>query len=168
MAITNINSYEDKIQAENNFENDPTAYLAPATVPARSGGVEKRTIYFEVTLASQTTGEDILIGFIPKGAIILGGTHIASATLANSATTAIGLKGADESGYIDAALSVSDNVAILKAAAALSTTLVPFGITQALSFGYVAEKNLYLTLTTGTGTVATEVIRGYCDILLPV
>ena len=168
MAITNINSYEDKIQTENNFDDDPSAYLAPSKVPARSGGTRRLTIFFEVTLASQTTGEDILIGFIPKGATIIGGTHIASATLANSATTAIGLKGADESGYIDAALSVSDKVDYLKAAAALSTTLVPFAITQALGFGYTADKDLYLTLTTGTGTVSTEVIRGWCDIILPV
>jgi len=158
MAITTINSYEDNIET----------FPPPASVPARSGGTTKRTIYFEITLASQASGEDILIGCIPKGATILGGTHIASATLSNSGTTAIGLKGADESGYIDSANSVSDNIAILKAAAALSTTLVPFGITQALSFGYTAQKDLYLTLTTGAGPVGTEVIRGWCDFLLPV
>jgi hypothetical protein len=160
MAITTINSYSDTIGS---------TFTPPASdIPAKAGGTTKRTIYFQITFASQASGEDVLLGFIPKGATILGGTHIASATLANSATTAIGLKGVDESGFIDAANSVSDNVAILKAAAALGATLVPFGITQALSFGYVAEKDLYLTLTTGTGTVATEVVRGWCDYLLPV
>jgi len=167
MAITNINSYEDNIQAENNLDDDPSTYIAPSRFPGNTSGLPIRKIAFTITLASQTTGEDILIGFIPKGATIFGGTHVASATLANSATTAIGLKGADESGFIDAANSVSDNIAILKAAAALSTTLVTFGTTNALLYGYVAQKDLYLTLTTGTGTVSTEVITGWCDILLP-
>lgn len=166
MAITNINSYEDRIQAENSFDDDPSVYIAPR-VPARSGGTSKRTIYFEITLASQSAGEDVLIGFIPKGAIILGGTHIASATL-GSAETAIGLKGVDESGYIDSANSVSDNVAYLKASAALSTTLVPIATTQALGFGYTTQKDLYLTLTIGVAAAGTQVIRGWLEFLLPV
>lgn len=160
MAITVIDGYSDNIG---------TTSIPPAgDIPALAGGTAKRTIYFQITFASQASGHDVMLGFIPKGARILGGTHIANGALANSATTAIGLKGVDESGFIDAANTVSDNIAILKAAATLSTTLVPFGLTQALSFGYVAEKDLYLTLTTGAGTVAVEVVRGWCDILLPV
>ena len=166
MAITNIDSYEDNIQAENNFADDPSSYIAPASFPGKTSGIPLRKCSFTITLATQASGEDVLIGFIPKGATIFGGTHVASATLSASATTAIGLKGADESGYIDSANSVSDGNALLKAAAALSTTLVTFGTTNALYYGYVAQKDLYLTLTTGTGTVATEVITGWYDILL--
>lgn len=160
MAITTINSYADTI----------TSDTAPpgSDVPSRIGGPSLRRIYFQVTLASQVVGEDILIGVIKKGCTIVGGTHIASATLTGNAQTSIGLKGADESGFIDAAKTVSDNVAFLKAAAALSTTLVPFAITQALGFGYTPDKDVYLTLTTSVATVGTEVIRGYCDIIPPV
>ena len=166
MAITNIDSYEDNIQAENNLADDPSSYIVPASFPGKTSGIPLRRCSFTVTLATQATGEDILIGFIPKGATFFGGTHVSSATLANSATTAIGLKGVDESGFIDSANSVSDSISLAKAAAALSTTLVTFGTTNALYYGYVAQKDLYLTLTTGTGTVATEVITGWYDILL--
>lgn len=166
MAITNINSYEDGIQAENNFADDPSSYIAPASFPGKTSGIPLRRCSFTITLAAQTAGEDILIGFIPKGATFFGGTHVASATLANSAKTEIGLKGADESGYIDSANSVSDGVALVKANAVLSTTLVTFGTTNALYYGYVAQKDLYLTLTTSVGDVATEVITGWYDILL--
>ena len=168
MAITNIDSYEDNIQAENNFADDPSSYIVPASFPGKTSGIPLRKCSFTVTLASQATGEDILIGFIPKGATIFGGTHVASATLANTGNTAIGLKGADESGYIDSANSVSDGDALLKVAAALSTTLVTFGTTNALKYGYVAQKDLYLTMTitTASSTVATEVITGWYDILL--
>lgn len=166
MAITNIDSYEDNIEAENNFAADPSSYIAPASFPGKTSGIPLRRCSFTITLASQTTGEDILIGFIPKGATFFGGTHVASATLSNSAQTSIGLKGADESGFIDSANSVSDSVTLVKAAAALSTTLVTLGTTNALYYGYVAQKDLYLTLTTSVGTVGTEVITGWYDILL--
>jgi hypothetical protein len=57
-------------------------------------------------------------------------------------------------------------VALLKAAAAQGATIVPFALTQALYYGYETEKDLYLTLTTGTGTVATEVIKGHIEYVL--
>lgn len=165
---TAINSYEDNIQSVNGFDDDPSAYIAPRIIPTLAGGSKKETLFFKVTLASQTTGEDILLAKIPAGSTILRGSLVATATLANSAQVSIGLMGADDSGYIDSANSVADDVAALKAAAVQSTTHVGFALTTALKYGYVTQKDLYLTLTTSVGTVATEVVYGELDILRPV
>lgn len=158
MAATSINSYSDEITAYNSANS---AALAPNEHFGR-----KRVSFFTVTLASQASGEDIAVAIIPKGARILSGVLAASATLANSATLSVGLMAKDGSGYIDSANSVSDSVTLLKAAAAQGTTQVPFAITSALYYGYVAQKDLYLTLTTGTGTVSTEVIKGHVEYVL--
>lgn len=155
MAATTINSYGDEL----------TLNLFPAykpLLPDRSGG-RVRCATFTITLASQASGEDIAVAIIPSGARILSGAIIASATLANSAQVSVGLMGKDLSGLIDSTTgaTVSDNVAYLKAAAVLSTTLVPFAITQALGYLYKTKKELYLTLTTSVGTVATESVTGH-------
>lgn len=153
MAATTINSYSDELEAA----------LPPLYAPLKPNQYEgrQRVAFFTVTLASQAAGEDIAVAIIPKGARILGGLIVASATLSNSAQVSVGLMAKDASGYIDAAESVSDDVAALKAAAVLSTTQVPFAITSALKYGYETEKELYLTLTTSVGTVGTEVIKGH-------
>lgn len=167
---TTINSYSDAI----------TANLQPLYAPLKTNlqGGRVRMAFFRVTLASQAAGEDIACCIIPKGARILGGVLAASATLANSATLAVGLMGKDLSGYIDDAVTggpgynttgaatvvgtpIADGVAVLKAAAAQGATQVPFAITQALGYGYETAKELYLTITTGTGTVSTEVVTGH-------
>jgi len=153
MGATTLNSYSDDLTSSN----------APnyAPIKVNKAGGRLRVQYFTVTLASQVAGEDIALCVLPKGARIIGGNIIASASLANSAQVSVGLMDKAGSSYIDAALSVSDNVAILKAAAVLSTTMLPFANTQALKFGYETEKELYVTATTSVGTVSTEVITGY-------
>jgi hypothetical protein len=169
MAATTISGYSDGL----------TAALAPLYAPLKPNQYEGRvrTINFRLTLAAQVSGTSIAVGNIPKGARIIGGEIIASATLAASATIAVGLAGKDGTGYIDDAVTggpglnttgaatvvgtpISDGVAVLKAAAALSTTQVPFALTQALGYLYETAKECWLTLTTGTGTVGTEVITG--------
>jgi hypothetical protein len=141
-------------------------------------GGRVRTINWTLTLASQASGTSFAVAKIPKGARILGGIISASATLANSATLAVGLAGADGNGNLDDAVAggptlkpdgsavtvgtaVGDSTTCLKAAAAQGATQVPFAITQALGFLYETGKEVWLTLTTGTGTVSTEVVRGY-------
>lgn len=170
MSATTLNSYSDEI----------TANLSPLYAPLKTNvsGGRVRIADFRVTLASQASGEDIAVAIIPKGARIIGGILAASGTLSNSATLAVGLKGKDNTGNIDdailggpgldtagAAVSVgtpiSDNVACLKAAAAQGATQVPFAITMALGYLYETAKECWLTITTGTGTVGTEVVRGH-------
>ena len=153
MSATTIDGYGAELAA---VQPPNYAPLKPNQMEGRL-----RVAYFTKVLASQASGFDCAVVKIPKGARLLGGGIIASATLANSATIAVGLMGADASGYIDAANSVSDDVAALKAAAALGATMTGFCLTQALKFGYETEKELYLTFTTGTGTVSTETISGY-------
>jgi hypothetical protein len=150
---TTIDSYSDELEAN----------LPPLYAPLKPNQYEgrQRIAFFTVTLASQAAGEDIAVCILPKGARIIGGLIVASATLANSAQVSVGLMAKDASGYIDEDLSVADSVTALKAAAVLSTTQVPFAITQALKYGYETEKELYVTLTTSVGTVATEVITGH-------
>lgn len=162
-----------------NFSDELTANRPPLYAPLKTNRAEGRvrSCNFRLTLASQVSGTRFAVAKIPKGARILGGELLASATLANSATLAVGLAGADNSGYYDDAVAggpglktdgtavtvgtpVADGDALLKAAAAQGATLVPFAITQALGYGYETAKEVYLTLVTGTGTVATEVVTG--------
>ena len=170
MAATTISSYSDEI----------TASLAPNYAPMKPNvqGGRVRSINFRLTLAAQASGTSIAVAKLPRGAKIIGGTLSASATLANSATLAVGLAGADASGYIDDAVAgvtsgyqpdgsavttgtaISDSTTCLKAAAAQGATQVPFAITQALGYLYETAKEVWVTLTTGTGAVTTEVVRG--------
>lgn len=164
MAATTISGYSDEL----------TANLAPLYAPLKTNRAEGRvrSCNFRLTLASQVSGTSFAVAVIPKGARIIGGELAASATLANSATLAVGLAAKDGTGLIDdgtiiqpdggaaSGTAESDQVACLKAAAAQGTTLVPFAITQALGYLYETGKELWLTLTTGTGTVATEVVTG--------
>ncbi len=148
---TTIDSYSDALEAN----------LQPLYAPLKTNlqGGRVRMAFFRVTLASQASGEDIAVAIIPKGARILSGVIAASATLANSATLAVGLMGKDGSGYIDDAVTggpglkpdgsavtvgtpVADAVACLKAAAAQGATQVPFAVTQALGYGYETAKEL--------------------------
>lgn len=171
MAATVINSYSDAYGAFIN--NVAQGAFAAGQMPPSNNSAGKMSVgAFTVTLASQASGEDIACVRIPKGARLLGGDLCASATLANSATLAVGLMAVDGSGLIDsnttgtdvagAAMSgtVSDQIACLKAAAAQGATKVGFCLTSALGYGYVLQKECWLTITTGTGTVSTEVVRG--------
>jgi hypothetical protein len=66
------------------------------------------------------------------------------------------------SGYLDAALSVADNVAYLKAAAAQTTTTpVDLAATVALGMLYETEKELYVTVTTAAAAMAGQTLSGY-------
>jgi len=164
MATTTITSYSDEIEAN----------LQPLYAPLKTNvsGGRVRVADFTWTCASETTGQSVAVAIIPKGARILGGELAASATLANSATLAVGLKAKDNTGVIDdgTALSpanvagngtaIADLTACLKAAAAQGATIVPFALTLALGYLYETQKELWLTLTTGTGTVGTETVRG--------
>lgn len=166
---TTISGYSDEITL-----NRPPLY-APLK-PNREGG-RVRSCAFRLTLASQTSGTSIAVMKLPARARILGGIIAASATLANSATLAVGLAAVDSTGNIDDALAsgpglkpdgsavttgtaVADSTTCLKAAAAQGATQVPFAITQALGYLYETAKEVWVTLTTGTGTVSTEVVTG--------
>jgi hypothetical protein len=166
MSATAINSYSDDIEAN----------IAPLYAPLKTNvqGGRVRMAFFKVTLASQAAGEDIVVAIVPKGARILGGEIVANGALANSAQVSVGLMGKDGTGYVDDSTAtdrisytsatvtgpLTDSVACLKAAAVLSTTLVPFAITMALGYGYEAQKELYLTISTSVGTVGTEIVYG--------
>lgn len=161
------------------FSDELTANQAPLYAPLKPNRSEGRvrTANFRLTLASQAAGAVFGVAVLPKGARIIGGELCASATLSNSATLAVGLAGKDNSGYYDDAVAggpgyktdgsavtvgtpVADGGALLKAAAAQGATMVPFAITQALGYLYETAKEVYVTLTTGTGTVGTEVVTG--------
>ena len=167
MAATTISGYSDEITA-----NRPPLY-SPLKTNRSHGRV--RCANFTLTLASQASGTSFAVAIIPKGARLLSGAIAASATLANSATLAVGLAAVDGSGEIKSASqgtalttamassanAESDSTTCLKAAAAQGATQVAFLLTQALGYLYETQKEVYLTLTTGTGTVATEVVTGH-------
>ena len=168
MAATTISGYSTELAQT--APGNPQLY-APLKPNQHRGKV--RMSSFSLTLASQVSGTSFAVAIIPKGARILGGTLAASATLANSATLSVGLAAKDGTGLIDTGAEVqpdlgaatgtaeSDQVACLKAAAAQGTAQVGFALTQALGYLYETAKEVYLTLTTGTGTVSTEVVTGH-------
>lgn len=164
-TVTTISGYSDEITANR------SPLYAPLKTNVQGGRV--RVVDWTLTLASQVSGTSFAVAIVPKGARIIGGTLAASGTLANSATLAVGLAAKDGSGLLDDGTAISpagvvangtaiaDLTACLKAAAAQGATQVPFAITMALGYLYETQKECYLTLTTGTGTVATEVVRGH-------
>lgn len=120
-----------------------------------------RVAYFTKTFASEAAGLDLALCAIPKGARILFGSFWVSAST-GTATLSIGLMDKAGTGFIDAALSVSDNVAFFLAAAAVTeTTEQRFANSIALNFGYETEKECYLTLTTAAAAMGTQSLRGY-------
>lgn len=120
-----------------------------------------RMSFFTKTFASEAAGLDLALCKLPKGARIVGG-EISFSASTGTATIAVGLMGKDGSGFIDAANSVSDNTALLLAAAAITTTpVVRLANTQALSYGYETEKELYVTLTTAVAAMGTQVLKGH-------
>lgn len=166
MAATTITKLSDELVAN--------TYPAYAPLPPNRSGGRLRTGNFTLTLASEASATSFGVLRIPAGARLITGSIIASATLANSATIAVGLAAIDASGVIHRGTSggkntdgttvsadVSDAVALLKAAAALGATATAFLLTQALGYLYKTDKEVYLTLTTGTGAVTTEVITGH-------
>ncbi len=168
MSATTISGYSTELNQTT--PGSPQLY-APVKANRHYGKV--RCSNFSLTLASQASGTSFAVVIIPKGARIISGGIIASATLANSATLAVGIAAKDGTGLIDDGTAVStamaaatgtalsDLTTAFKAAAAQSTTFVAFALTQALGYLYETQKEVYLTLTTGTGTVSTEVVTGH-------
>lgn len=167
MAATTISTYSDALESE----IGSGATQAPGNL-SRSKVI---VAPFKWTCASEVSGTSIGLVKIPKGARLLTGVMAASAALANSGTLAVGLAGVDGTGTIDdvptgsststadAAVTTaqSDSTTCLKAAAAQSTTQVAFCLTTALGYGYEVQKECWLTVTTGTGTISTEIVRGH-------
>lgn len=162
------------------YADDLEAALPPLYAPLKTNRMEGRVrcANFKWTCASEVSGTTVAVARIPKGARLISGVLAASATLANSATLAVGIAGVDGSGNYDDALAsgpgfktdttavttgtaVADATAAFKAAAAQGTTQVPFLLTMALGYMYETAKEVYITLTTGTGTVSTEVVFGH-------
>jgi len=158
MAATAINDYGDELTL-----NRPPLY-APMAPNVHLGRI--RSSFFTMTFATESAGLDVALAVIPKGARILGGTFCVDATT-GSATLSFGLMGTDGSGFIDAAGTVSDAVASLKAAAAHTTTAqANLAVTQALLYGYVTEKELYLTVTTAAAAMAAQALKGHIEYVI--
>lgn len=162
------------------YADELRANLPPLYAPLKTNVMEGRVriAAFKWTCAAEASGTTVNVAKLPKGARILSGTIAASATLANSATLAVGIAGLDNSGYYDDALAsgpglktdgsvvttgtpVADNTTAFKAAATQGTAQVGFALTRALGYLYETAKEVYVTLTTGTGAVTTEVVTGH-------
>ena len=94
-------------------------------------------------------GDNIKLALIPKGARILGG-YATFEAMGTNMVADLGLMGADGSGFIDAAGSVADDDDFFTTAQ-IDTSAAgesDFGVLQEDNYGYIAEKDLYLVLTT--------------------
>ena len=172
MATTVIDTYADQLQA----------FVESGTLMDTNLSFSRTfAIPFVHTCSAEGINADIALAIIPKGARIISGEIVASATLANSAKISIGLAGKDATGTIDdvpsgssistagAAVTAAqdDSLVCLKADTTQSTTKVGFALTTALGFMYEAKKDLYLTATVTVGAVTTEVLRGYVLVSYP-
>jgi len=152
LAATVIDGYSGELG-----QIQPPAY-SPLKPNQKEGRI--RVAHFTKTFASEAAGLDLALVELPKGARILRGEISVSAST-GSATLSIGLAAKDGSGFIDAANSVSDAVALGFAAAAVTTTaLVEIFATQALYRYYECEKPTYVTLTTAAAAMGTQVLKG--------
>ena len=178
MAIGTV--YSDALESQ--------VLAANKQAPGNLSRCSVKTAAFKWTCASEVAGTVVNLCLLPKGARILKCEIVASAALANSAQISIGLSAKDNTGIIDdgsvasyndsgtalaadtvagaagvVGTTVADSGVCLKAAAILSTTIVPFAITSALGFGYETQKEVYVTATTSVGTISTEVVRGFVN-----
>lgn len=158
MAATVIDDYSDEMAL-----NRAPLY-APMAPNVHLGRV--RMSWFTMTFATEASGADVAVAIIPKGARILSGWIVASATT-GTATLSVGLAATDGSGFLDTAGVVSDNIAVLRAAAAITTTAkTELAATSLLGFGYIAQKELYMTVTTGAAAMAGQVVSGFISYVI--
>lgn len=169
MALPTV--YSDAIQLQVESTNTPA--------PSNLSRGKTTSAPFIWTCSSEVSGTVIGLVKIPKGARLLSGWIVASATLSNSAAVSVGLSATDATAITDPATvawyktdgtagtigtTVADSAVCLKAAAALTTTKTEFLVTTALGFLYETQKEVWLTLTTSVGTVGTtEIVRGYIN-----
>lgn len=145
------------------YSTEQAQIQPPTYAPLKPNQYEGRIrcAFFSKVFTTEAVATDLALCVIPKGARILGGQLCFSAST-GTATIAIGIMDKAGSGFIDAALSVSDNIAFFLAAAAITvTTMQEFGATQALNYGYETEKEVYVTLTTGTAVMAAQTLKGF-------
>ena len=129
---------------------------------------------FVWTAASELSGAVVNVAVIPKGARIISGSMIASASF-GSTEISVGIAGRDNNGYYDDALAaglktdatavtagtpVADSAVSFKAAATITTTRLTFAGTTLLGYLYEFQKECFLTFTTSAATAGTAVIRG--------
>lgn len=153
MAATVINSYSTQLA-----QVQPPNY-APLKPNEYEGRV--RVAHFTKVFATEASGEDVALVALPKNARIINGTFYVSAST-GTATLAFGLMDKAGSGFIDAAGVVSDNIAFFLAAAAVTVlTEQRFAATIALNYGYETEKEVYVTVSTGTAAMAGQTLKGH-------
>jgi hypothetical protein len=152
LAATVIDGYGTELA-----QIQPPAY-SPLKPNQREGRV--RVAAFTKVFATEAAATDIALCELPAGARILSGEVNVSATT-GLATLSFGLMAKDGSGLIDKANTVSDAVASVAAAAAITTTaLVPIFATQALLRYYETEKPLFVTCTTAAAAMAGQTLKG--------
>lgn len=121
----------------------------------------KKSLYFSVDTASLSLSNDTVVAcYIPANARIIGG-EISFEAMAGTATADIGLKGADNSGYVNNAGTdaddpdqFADGIAVSSATRYEFATLSPNG--SALSA--VAAQNINVITEVSTQTLATNEI----------
>lgn len=150
MALTARNAYSDEITQA---ELGQTA--APLKANEHTG--RRRVARFSWTSTALASGSNIMLCRLPAGARILAGV-IMTGALGTSVTGKVGLSGANATGYIDSAESVSDDDDKFVGATAMATaSQTPFAATLALGYGYELSKDCYLTLTTGGATLTAGI-----------
>ena len=162
MAIT-IDAYSTQAA-----KGPPTVTQAHTPVKANEYRGRLRMSYFDYTVPTGdlAAASNLALCRIPQGARILAGKFVGEDDLsAATGTTTIGLSGVDDSGFIDAAGSVADDVDLLMAATDTSTGAVvdlAFAETAAHNFGYVTEKEVWLVATPTTAAyTAAKTLSGY-------
>ena len=120
--------------------------------PALAGGV-LHCLRATIALAAQASGDDIVLGKLPKGAVFAYGVINASATLGASATVAIGYAGATgayrAAAVFTAAAPTLFGVSAAKAALAAEKTILATVAVAALPGAGTAYVDIFYTLPEG-------------------
>lgn len=138
-----------------------------------------RRKFFTITLSGQ---DSLTYGIheIPKGSRIFGVTWIQPATFGATATLAIGLTTKNEDGLHLLTGTLADGTAVSRedddatskgffrlAATQATTTILTFGTTVALGWGFVPSKDVVLTFTAAAAAFPSSgVVTGYVDYAL--
>lgn len=130
------------LSAEASAEGNYTTTYAPLKTTQKEG--RKRVSTFTVTLAAQAVGTYGLCK-VPAGARITDIKWRSSVGLGGTATIAIGLAGADNSGYYEG--TTADDGAYFRAAATSNVTTEVDGDTTTGSILYTTTKEVWITAT---------------------
>lgn len=139
------------------YSQQANSFISQAHDPLKPNEMHgrKRICWFEFNTTDDLNGTDalaeadvLILAKIPAGARILGG-YCTFEAMGTDQQADLGLQAVDGTGYLDVAGTVADDPDFFTTApiAVAAAGESDFGVLQEDNFGYVTEKEVYLTAT---------------------